>query len=67
MKDGDEIDRNTYNETFIIMNLDKILQRIRNLFKEKYIYRKTELLQEVTAIKNYPLDQIYSALKLFNK
>ena len=44
------------------MNLDKILQRIRNLFKEKYIYRKTELLQEVTAIKNYPLDQIYSAL-----
>ena len=62
MKDGDEIDRNTYNETFIIMNLDKILQRIRNLFKEKYIYKKTELLQEVTAIKNYPLDQIYSAL-----
>ena len=62
MKDGDEIDRNTYNETFIIMNLDKILQRIRNLFKEKYIYKKTELLKEVTAIKNYPLDQIYSAL-----
>jgi len=62
MKEGDDIDRNTYNETFIIMNLDKILQRIRNLFKEKYIYRKTELLQEVTAIKNYPLDQIYTAL-----
>jgi len=62
MKEGGDIDRNTYNETFIIMNLDKILQRIRNLFKEKYIYRKTELLQEVTAIKNYPLDQIYTAL-----
>ena len=62
MKEGDDIDRNTYNATFIIMNLDKILQRIRNLFKEKYIYRKTELLQEVTAIKNYPLDQIYTAL-----
>jgi hypothetical protein len=62
LEDDAEIDRNTYNETFIIMNLDKILQRIRNLFKEKYIYRKTELLHEVTAIKNYPLDQIYTAL-----
>ena len=60
--DDGEIDRNTYNETFIIMNLDKILQRIRNLFKEKYVYQKTELLKEVTAMKNYPLDQIYTAL-----
>ena len=60
--DDGEIDRNTYNETFIIMNLDKILQRIRNLFKEKYVYQKTELLKEVTAMKSYPLDQIYTAL-----
>ena len=60
--DDGEIDRNTYNETFIIMNLDKILQRIRNLFKEKYVYQKRELLKEVTAMKNYPLDQIYTAL-----
>jgi len=60
--DDGEIDRNTYNETFIIMNLDKILQRIRNLFKEKYVYNKTELLIEVTAMKSYPLDQIYTAL-----
>jgi len=61
LDDGD-LDRNTYNETFIIMNLDKILQRIRNLFKEKYVYQKTELLKEVTVMKNYPLDQIYTAL-----
>jgi hypothetical protein len=60
--DGEELDRNTYNETFIIMNLDKILQRIRNLFKEKYVYKKKELLKEVTVTKNYPLDQIYTAL-----
>jgi len=56
------VDRNTYNETFIIMNLDKILQRIRNIFKEMYIYHKNDLLKEVTVIKNYPLDQIYTAL-----
>ena len=60
--DEDDINKDTYNENFIIMNLDKILQRIRNLFKEKYIYKKTELLAAVTAIKNYPVDQIYTAL-----
>ena len=57
-----ELDSSTYNETFIIMNLDKILQRIRNLFKDKYFYNKTDLLKEVTVMKNYPLDQIYTAL-----
>ena len=58
----DDINKDTYNETFIIMNLDKILQRIRNLFKEKYIYKKQELLTDVATIKNYPIDQIYTAL-----
>ena len=60
--DGDDINKDTYNETFIIMNLDKILQRIRNLFQEKYIYKKQELLMNIAMIKNYPIDQIYTAL-----
>ena len=34
---NDIINDQTYNEGFIIMNLDKILQRIRSLFKEQYI------------------------------
>ena len=59
---GEDIDKDTYNETFIVMNLDKILQRIRSLFKEKYTYKKTELLSSITAIKHYPIDQIYTAL-----
>jgi hypothetical protein len=57
-----EINKDTYNETFIVMNLDKILQRIRNLFKEKYIYKKRELLSAITMFKSYPIDQIYTAL-----
>ena len=58
----EDTNKDTYNETFIIMNLDKILQRIRNLFKEKYIYKKNALLTEITIIKKYPIDQIYTAL-----
>ena len=37
-QDITDIDTTTYNETFILMNIDKILQRIRLLFKEYYIF-----------------------------
>jgi len=58
----DTLDLTSYNETFIIMNLDKILQRIRLLYKEQYIYKKRDLISTITQIKHYPLDQIYTAL-----
>jgi hypothetical protein len=44
------------------MNLDKILQRIRLLFKEQYFYEKDDLILRIRHLKNYPIDQIYSAL-----
>jgi hypothetical protein len=56
------INDQTYNESFIIMNLDKILRRIRLLFKEQYIYQKNDLITHIRHLKNYPFDQIYSAL-----
>ena len=53
----------TYNKNFIVMNLEKILQRIRNLFKEHYIYHKDFLIKsiEVTG-KRYSREQIDVAL-----
>ena len=58
-----DIDTQTYNKNFIIMNLEKILQRIRNLFKEHYIYEKEVLIKsiEVTG-KRYSREQIDVAL-----
>ena len=44
------------------MNMDKILQRIRLLFKEYYIFDRQSLVALLTQIKSYPLDQIYTAL-----
>ena len=61
----DEIISDTYDEKFIIMNLDKILQRIRQLYRERYFYKREELIATINAVKNYPLDQIYSALNYF--
>ena len=62
VQEVDEIDSTTYNESFIQMNLDKILQRIRLLFKEYYIFDRRSLIAMITQIKSYPLEQIYSAL-----
>ena len=62
IQDITDIDTTTYNESFIIMNLDKILQRIRLLYKESYIYEKSSLVAALVQIKQYPLDQIYTAL-----
>ena len=57
-----EVDTTTYNENFIIMNMDKILQRIRLLFKEYYIFDRKSLIAMITQIKSFPLEQIYTAL-----
>ena len=57
-----DVRQDTYEESFIVMNTDKIMQRIRDLMKERYFYRKMDLLRELTAFKNYPLVQIDAAL-----
>ena len=52
----------TYSETFIMMNTDKLIHKIRNLMKERYFYRKNELIKYINAVKFYPLVQINAAL-----
>jgi hypothetical protein len=61
IKDAD-LNEDTYNENFIIINSEKILQRIRMLMKENFFYKKTVLLQAIRTPKEYPYVQIYSAL-----
>jgi hypothetical protein len=53
----------TYSEKFIIMNSDKIIQNIRNGFKNKYFYKKTDLINHINLNKEYPLVQINSSLE----
>ena len=52
----------TYSETFIMMNTDKIIQRIRNLMKDRFFYKKHELISMINVVKSYPLVQINAAL-----
>jgi len=60
--DENNLNEDTYNENFITVNSDKILQKIRLLMKENFFYKKDILFQLIQTPKKYPLVQIYSAL-----
>jgi hypothetical protein len=57
---------NTYNETFMLINSDKIIQKIKNLFSDpidgRFFYKKKTLMSLIKEQKKYPTDQIYAAL-----
>jgi hypothetical protein len=52
----------TYNETFMLINSDKIIQKVKSLMKMRYFYKKHEFFQLINTPKKYPTSQIYSAL-----
>ena len=57
-----DLNEDTYNENFIVMNSEKIIQRIRMLMKESFFYKKDVLINAIQTPKKYPYVQIYSAL-----
>jgi hypothetical protein len=60
--DETQLNEDTYDEKFILMNSEKILQRIRMLMKESFFYKKSELLKLIRVQKEYPYIQIFAAL-----
>ena len=60
--DESNLNEDTYDQNFIVMNSEKILQRIRMLFKEAFFYKKDVLLKSIRTPKEYPYVQIFSAL-----
>ncbi len=61
-KDVLDINYDTYNEDFISLNVEKIIEKIKDVFKEQYVYDKEKLIRIINYVKEYPLVQIYSAL-----
>ena len=60
--DENNLNEDTYNEAFIVMNSEKILQKIRLLMRENFFYEKKTLFQLINVPKVYPVAEIYSAL-----
>ena len=56
------INEDSYNEAFIMINLDKVTQKIKMLMKESFFYKKKVLLDLMDIPKVYPLVQKYAAL-----
>ena len=63
-KNNDTISNSSYSKGFIVMNIDKILKRIKDLFKEHYVYEKTQLINRIRAVKPYSDEQIYMAFDI---
>jgi hypothetical protein len=52
----------TYNVSFITINMNKILNIIRRLMREQFFYKRENLIEEINKEVTYPIIQIYSAL-----
>jgi hypothetical protein len=61
----DDIVKDTYNTDFMKTNSSTLMKRIRDLFRERSIYHRANLVDELNLIKKYPDEQIYYALTQF--
>lgn len=59
---GFKLNYDTYNEAFMLVNSDKIIQKVKILMKDKFFYKKIDLFQLINKNKKYPTVQIYAAL-----
>jgi superfamily II DNA or RNA helicase len=61
-KENLEINSSTYSEEFVFSNIEKIINKIKFLFKSNFFYKKTELIEEINHPKKYSLTKINAAL-----
>ena len=57
-----KINESTYDERFLTVNAEKIINKIKKLFKDKYFYKKSILINAINTPKEYPISQIDAGL-----
>jgi superfamily II DNA or RNA helicase len=57
-----DVSTDTYGREFVESSNGQITYRIRELFKYRHFYNRDELVTLVNEVKEYPIEQIYSAL-----
>ena len=60
--DRQQIKMGTFNESFILMNVENIIKVIKQAFREKHFYKKMDLIHFINRVKIYSLLQIHFAL-----
>ena len=66
-----EPSKESYSENFLQSNNERIMKRIREIYRDRengqHFYNLSQIIDMVNAIKQYPIEQIYSALSTFIK
>jgi hypothetical protein len=66
MKDlREEVIKDTYDENFVKTNSVVIMKKIRDLFRENMVYKRSHLVAAINQVKKYPMEHIYYALTRF--
>lgn len=60
--DKDSLNKVTYGQYFVESNQERIIQLIKQMFKEQVFYKRSNIISYVNTVKQYPIDQIYSTL-----
>jgi hypothetical protein len=60
--DESKLNTESYNESFMLVNSEKIIQKIKGLMKSKFFYKKKDLFFYLNTPKKYPTAQIYASL-----
>jgi len=58
----DNINTSTYGHSFISTGSDMIVYKIKELFKERFFYRKEDLIKQINSVKYNPIEKINYAL-----
>ena len=63
--DANKLVVDTYNRDFAHTNLQYISHRIRQLFREQFMYHRDALVRAINIKKAFPIEQIFMALSNF--
>lgn len=71
MVNESDVIQTTYSNNYIQSNNQRIMKRIRELYRDKeagdHFFELKEIIERVNRTKQYPISQIYSALTYFTK
>lgn len=71
MTNENDVTQTAYSNNYIQSNNQRIMKRIKELYRDKevgnHFYELKEIIERVNVTKQYPISQIYSALSSFIK
>ena len=58
----DNVTKDTYNEFFVMNDIDSLVNKIKTLFKERFFYKQDDIIRNINTYNTTNIDKIYAAL-----